>query len=60
MKEKKHSNETKMKISNALKGKIPWNKGLHNIYQCSEETKKKISKANKGKRKTLEHKQNIR
>ena len=34
---KHHKKETKMKISNANKGNIPWNKGLKNIY--SEESK---------------------
>ena len=34
---KHHKEETKMKISNANKGNIPWNKGLKNIY--SEESK---------------------
>lgn len=35
------SEETKKKISETLKGNIPWNKGKNNIY--SEATKKKIS-----------------
>ena len=34
---KHHKEETKMKISNANKGNIPWNKGLKDIY--SEESK---------------------
>ena len=59
-KNKKHSEETRLKISNALKGKIPWNKGLTGVQYCSEETKKKLSKANKGKIRTLEQRQNIR
>jgi len=55
--------ETKRKISNSLKGRIPWNKGLRGIKtgpkkgfvpwskgkHLSEETKKKISEARKGK-----------
>ena len=36
--------ETKRKISEAQKGRVPWNKGI----PCSEETKRKISEANKG------------
>ena len=40
------SEETKKKISETLKGNIPWNKGKTNIY--SEETKKKISESKKG------------
>lgn len=39
----KHSNETRKKISEANKGRIPWNKGI----PCSENTKKKISESNK-------------
>lgn len=35
--------ETKRKISEAHKGKTPWNKGKKGIYQLSEETKRKIS-----------------
>lgn len=42
---KHHSEETRKKISESLKGNIPWNKGR----PCTEEAKKKISKANKGK-----------
>lgn len=38
------SEETRKKISEARKGKEPWNKGKHH----SEETKKKISEAKKG------------
>jgi hypothetical protein len=41
-----HTEETKRKISKALKGKIPHNKGIPH----TEETKKKISKANTGKK----------
>lgn len=39
------SEETKRKLSEALKGNIPWNTGKH----LSEETKKKLSEAKKGK-----------
>jgi group I intron endonuclease len=42
---KKHSEETKQKISESNKGKEAWNKGL----PLSEETKQKISESNKGK-----------
>ena len=41
---KKHSEETKKKISKSKIGKPSWKKGI----PCSEETKKKISEANKG------------
>lgn len=50
---KKLSEETKIKISNAHKGKMPknivagWNKGKKGIY--SQETLKKMSEAKKGK-----------
>lgn len=42
---KRHSEETKQRISEAMKGN-DWNKGIH----FSEEHKRKISEANKGKR----------
>lgn len=41
------SDETKKKISETLKGNIPWNKGKTNIY--SEEWRKKQREAHKGK-----------
>lgn len=37
------SEETKKKISESLKGNIPWNKGLKGVYKATEETKKKMS-----------------
>lgn len=42
--------KTKHKISNSLKGHIPWNKGKK-IKPHSEETKRKISESLKGKEK---------
>lgn len=44
---KHHSEENKIKISETLKGNIPWNKGQTNVY--SNETKKKMSEAKIGK-----------
>jgi hypothetical protein len=50
----KHSEQTKAKISSALKGKSPWNKGLKNAqpprqgFQHSDESKQKISQSKKG------------
>ena len=41
------SDETKLKISNSLKGHTPWNKGKRGIY--SKETRERISKGNMGK-----------
>ena len=41
------SKEFKEKMSEANKGRIPWNKGKHGIY--SEETLKKLSESLKGK-----------
>ena len=46
---KHHSEETKRKISETLKGHTPWNKGKH-LKPQSEETKKKRSEALKEKR----------
>ena len=43
------SEETKNKISESLKGNIPWNKGLKGAQIMSDETKMKISEANKDK-----------
>ena len=44
---KHHSEENKIKISETLKGNIPWNKGQTNVY--SNETKNKMSEAKIGK-----------
>lgn len=41
---KKHTEETRLKISNSLKGKSSWNKGK----SWGEETRKKISESGKG------------
>jgi hypothetical protein len=52
--------EERVKISNTLKGNIPWNKGKTGVY--TEETRKKISESQKGKKKpprSEEHKKNI-
>lgn len=52
---KKLSLKHKKKLSEAHKGKIPWNKGIRTGFapwkgkQRSDETKKKISESNKGK-----------
>lgn len=43
---RKESEETKLKKSTALKGRLPWNTGLH----LSDEHKKKVSIALKGRR----------
>lgn len=62
---KKMSQETRNKLSQSHKGKIPWNKGKHNVYSdemleklrnfhkgkpLSDETKRKQSKALKGEK----------
>lgn len=47
---RKHSEETKLKISNAAKGRKAWNKGL----TSSQETKDKISLARIGKTMSIE------
>ena len=43
---RKHSEETKLKISKANKGRIAWNKGKHH----TEETKRKLSEALSGEK----------
>jgi group I intron endonuclease len=40
----KHSEQSKIKMSNSAKGRIPWNKGV----KCSEEQKEKIRATKKG------------
>ena len=52
---KHHSEESKKKMSLALKGHIPWNKGKKlPSHTTSEETRRKIGLANKGRKHTLE------
>ena len=43
-----HSEETRTKIGEGNKGKIPWNKGKKGIYNHSEESKRKMSEKKKG------------
>ncbi len=54
---KKHSKETRKKISEAKSGCVVWNKGKKGLQvawnkgiPCSEETKRKISEAQKGEK----------
>ncbi len=71
---KKHSEETRLKMSLVHKGQIPWHKGKTNVYspevlesnrvkhlgkKHSEETKKKMSKNHKGLIFTKQHCENI-
>ena len=51
----KCSEETRLKMSEAKKGKPSWNKGI----PCSKEHKRKISEANKGKHLPEEQKRKI-
>ncbi len=51
------SEEHKRKLSEALMGNIPWNKGKEGCY--SQETRDKISRTLTGRRLTEEHKLNI-
>jgi group I intron endonuclease len=48
---KHHSEESKNKMKESLKGRIPWNKGVYGYTSvpCSEEKKEKLRKANIGK-----------
>ena len=43
-----HYEEIRRKISESMQGRVPWNKGKHNIY--SDETRKKMSEAKKDKK----------
>ena len=54
---KKLSEETKIKISERTKGRIPWNKGKNGIY--TEETIRKMSDNSKGKKMSEEAKKKI-
>ena len=58
---KPKSDEHKLKMSAALKGKIPWNKGLKLDKRSphSEETKEKMSKSHKGRTFSEEHKRKM-
>jgi len=54
----KHSEASRIKISNSHKGQIPWNKGKSSWSKgkhFSQEHKNNISKALKNKKKTREH-----
>lgn len=42
---KKHSEESKKKMSESAKGRVPWNKGIRGVYKTSVETKQKISES---------------
>jgi group I intron endonuclease len=55
MKGRKHSDETRKKLSKSHIGQIPWNKGK----KTTEEVKEKLRKANTGKKHTQEHKNKI-
>lgn len=56
----KTSKETKIKISEACKGKEPPNKGTKGIFFHSKKTKVKISESKKGIKLTEEHKRKIK
>ena len=55
---KKHSDETRQKMSEARKGKVPWNKGLTGIVH-SEESNAKRSATLTGKSKPPDFSQKI-
>lgn len=55
---RKHTQESKKKMSEAHKGKEPWNKGKTNIY--SKEVIEKLRNAKLGKKLSKSHKANIR
>lgn len=51
--------QNKVNIGLAKKGKIPWNKGLKGSQKHSEETKKRMSVSAKGKIKSIEHRKKL-
>ena len=53
------SEETRIKIGEAGKGRTPWNKGISGLFHHSEETKKQISEKMKGRRLSEETKRKI-
>ena len=53
------STETRKKLSEAGKGRTPWNKGLTGKYAHNEETKKKMSEAHQGKKLSKETKEKL-
>jgi hypothetical protein len=55
---KPRSEIARLNMSNAMKGRTPWNKGKTNIY--SEETIEKLRKANVGKKTSDEIKEKLR
>ncbi len=54
----KFSEESKRKMSEARKGRIPWNKGRKG-HKHTEEARKKMSAAQKGRIFTVEHKRKL-
>lgn len=61
---RKHSEETKLKLSLTTSGRVPWNKGVRvkDIYPTktlSEEHKRKISESRKNQKMSAEAKEKI-
>lgn len=57
MKGKKHTEESKKKMSESHKGKTVWNKGLVGVQTHNDETKQKLSKKAKGNKSRTGQKQ---
>jgi U3 small nucleolar RNA-associated protein 14 len=57
MKGKKHTEESKKKMSEAHKGRSVWNKGLVGAQTHSEETRQKLSEIGKGNKSRTGQKQ---
>lgn len=53
------SEETRKKMSEALKGHKAWNKGKKGLVSLSEESKRKISESRKGMKFSEEHKRKL-
>lgn len=54
---RKHTEESKKKMSNSHRGAIPWNKGKTGVY--SDEVKDKIGASKRGKPLSEQHKQKL-
>jgi hypothetical protein len=57
MKGKKHTEESKKKMSESHKGKTAWNKGLKGVQSHNQDTRQKLSEMGKGNKSRKNQKQ---